>query len=358
MSERTSVITALGLTASLGHDLVTAAAAARAGLSRAAPLSVWIENLQTLDPEPVVGHPVDGLAEGFEGTGRLLRLAELGLLDLLRTADAEALRASHWLLALPETLPATPPPALSDADASPAPVPDPMPPRLDPERVRALIERVTGRAVAPQRFTAFVGRVGWVRAMGHAARLAEQGQACVVGAVDSLVDPAMLRGLNTHARLLTAGAAVGLQPGEAAVFALVRPARDGPGLARLGDGALGHEPDHLYSGRPALGRGLAQTVAGLPRPAGDIWPVADCNGEPFRSADWGHAVVRDDTLRASVGHTLYPATSVGDTGAASAAVGLAFVAHAFARGYAPAPTAWLLASDATAPRGVLTVSAP
>jgi 3-oxoacyl-[acyl-carrier-protein] synthase-1 len=352
-----ATLTGVGLVTSLGHDAVTAAAAARAGIVRPSLLPVWVENVETRDPEPVVGHAVEGLAAGFEGAGRLLRLAELALADLVRTTPAETLRAARWLVALPESLPSAPPPALSERDAPPAAAPAAGPPRLDPARLRALIERVTGAPVPESRFTAFDGRVGVIRALGHAQRLAEGGAACVVGALDSLVDRAAVEALHAHGRLMAGGAAVGLQPGEAAAFVVVEPEGARPALGRVGDGALGQEPDHQYSGRPALGRALATAAGQVPR-GGPVWPVSDCNGEPFRGADWGHAVVRDDLLRASVGHTLYPATSVGDTGAAGPAVGLVLALRAFARGYAPAPTALLTASDALGARGVLTVHAP
>jgi len=353
---RTPTVSALGMAASLGHDAVTACAAARAGISRAGPLPVWVPNVDTQDPEPVVGHAVDGLADGFEGTGRLLRLAELALSDLLRSTPAADLRSAHWLVALPESLPPSAPPGLLEPDA-PAAEPGDAAPRLAPERLRALITRATGAPVAPQRFAGFVGRVGWVRAMGHAARLAEQGTTCVVGVTDSLVDPPMLRALHAHGRLHVPGGSVGLIPGEASVWLVVGPDGRRAAQARVGAGALGVEPAHQYSGRPPLGRALADVVTRLGAGA-DAWPVTDCNGEPFRSGDWGHAVVRADALRASVGAAWYPATSVGDTGAASAAVGAAFAIRGFARGYAPASAALLLAADATAPRGALTVLAP
>ncbi len=356
-----ATLTAVGLVTSLGHDVVTAAAAARAGIVRPAPLATLVADPETNDPQPVTGHPVDGLADGFEGAARLLRLVELGLADLGRSAPAETLRRAHWLIALPEPLPTAPPLPLPDPDAEPEvdppEVPVPGPARLDAERVRAVAERVIGAPVPPSRFAAFEGRTGFVRALGHAQHLAERGTPCVVGAVDSLVDRDAVTALHEHARLLATTGGAGLEPGEASVFVVVEGDDAREPLGRIGAGALGDEPDHLYTGRPALGRGLARAVGSLPAgPA--VWPVSDCNGEPFRSAEWGHAVVADERLREGVGRTLYPATAVGDTGAASAGVGLALALRAFARGYAPAPSALLLAAEALGPRAVLTVDAP
>ena len=348
------VFTSIGLVTSLGHDAVTVAAAARAGIVRPAPLLVWVDNAETDDPEPVVGHPVDELADGFDGMGRLLRLAELGLMDLLTTTPPEVLKAAHWLVALPESLSLTPPPDLSDLDAPPVPQPEVSPQRLPPEHLRGLIERVTGVPLPPARLSVFDGRVGVIRALGHAQRLCEQGQICIVGAVDTLVDSEITRTLYAHGRLLSGGNGVGLQPGEAAAFVTLEPIGPRPALGRPGAGALG--PDHLYSGRPALGKGLAATAKQLPSREA-AWPLSDCNGEIHRSTEWGYAAIQNEVLRSSLDHATYPATSVGDTGAASPAVGLVLALRAFARGYAPTDTALLLAADALGPRGILTIHA-
>ena len=350
-------ITGLGLATSLGVDAVTACAAARAGLSRPAELPVQIASRETDDPEPVVGYPIS-LAAGFDGMGRLLRVLHLALADLASTAEPERVRQAHWLVALPEALPAEAPPELSDLDAPPRTATASVP-RIGTEAVQKAIETVAG-PLPPHRFAVFAGRVGFIEALGHASRLAEQGRTAVVGAFDSFVCSAVVGALHEHGRLRVPGAAVGLQPGEAGAFVVVEPERTGAVLGRLGGGALGTEPAHLYSGRPALGRALADVAdrALAHRSAGGLWPVPDANGEAFSGADWGQAVARNAGLRASVSEALYPATSVGDTGAASAAMGLAFVLRAFARGYAPAPTALLLASAATGARGALTVTAP
>lgn len=174
--------------------------------------------------------------------------------------------------------------------------------------------------------------------------------------MDTLVDSEITRTLYAHGRLLSGGNGVGLQPGEAAAFVTLEPIGPRPALGRPGAGALGHEPDHLYSGRPALGKGLAATAKQLPSREA-AWPLSDCNGEMHRSTEWGYAAIQNEVLRSSLDHATYPATSVGDTGAASPAVGLVLALRAFAQGYAPTDTALLLAADALGPRGILTIHA-
>ena len=220
-----------------------------------------------------------------------------------------------------------------------------------------LIEQRLGAPVPAAHVLSFAGRTGVIRALGHARRLCAQGEVCVVGTTDTLVDPDVLATLHAHGRLQVGG--VGLVPGEASAFVVVERGGGRPAdvLGRMGEGALAHESGHLYSGQPALGQGLAAAAAQLPSRE-PVWPLSDCNGEPFRSSEWGHAAVRDDVLRTSLDLATYPATAVGDTGAASTAVGLGLALRAFARGYAPRPTALLLAADALGGRGVLTIHAP
>lgn len=352
-----AVFTHVALVTSLGHDAATTAAAARAGIVRASTLPYLVDNVETKEPEPVTGHAVSGLAVGFEGRARLLRLAELALDDLLQHVSLATLRSAHWLIALPAPLPTTPPPDLSDPESPPPPPPAVGPPRLEVVQMHRLIEQRLGAPVPAAHVLSFAGRTGVIRALGHARRLCAQGEVCVVGTTDTLVDPDVLATLHAHGRLQVGG--VGLVPGEASAFVVVERGGGRPAdvLGRMGAGALAHEPGHLYSGQPALGQGLAAAAAQLPSRE-PVWPLSDCNGEPFRSSEWGHAAVRDDVLRTSLDLATYPATAVGDTGAASTAVGLGLALRAFARGYAPRPTALLLAADALGGRGVLTIHAP
>src|SRR5687767_8390419 len=91
------VVTGLGMVSGLGLDVATSCAAARAGLSGAGQLSFTLINPLTNDPEPVIGHQVP-LAVGFEGFGRLLRLAQLAVQDLRRTTDLHSLDAERCLI--------------------------------------------------------------------------------------------------------------------------------------------------------------------------------------------------------------------------------------------------------------------
>ena len=76
--------------------------------------------------------------------------------------------------------------------------------------------------------------------------------------------------------------------------------------------------------------------------SGDV--ISDLNGEYWRAQQWGTAQPR---LRSQMGaHPLHiPATSIGDTGAASGALGICYAAQLFAQRVACSRTALVLSSS-------------
>ncbi|MEM1125936.1 MAG: hypothetical protein AAGI71_04740 [Bacteroidota bacterium] len=345
-------ITALGLACSLGTDAVLACAAARAGLTRVRDLPFTVKDEETNEDEPVSGHPVPGLTAGFEGQGRLLRLMQLGLADLATRMPDDPLADAPYgcVLVLPDpplaedpayeiyaddraqTWPAEPLTQLVRACLS-SPGPDGLAPQV--QTVHRVGEAEGGVAAAFQRAAA------WIEA-GPCAR-------CIVGAVDSLVHPRALRSLQADDRLKTPDQPAGLMPGEASAFVLLERQVSTPPTGPLGiltQVHIGDEPNHRETGEPPLGRGLAEVLqaafedaAPSTGPDADVpWLLSDHNGEPYRAAELGHALMRlcASAPRYQQTEIWYPALHVGDTGLASGLVGLSLVLRAFARGYKPA----------------------
>src|SRR3954469_2360875 len=82
------VLTGLGMISSVGHDVVTACAAIRAGMARPAPLvGMGLLDLESGELVPVIGHPIRGATDGFYMVGRWVRLAQEAVEDLLRGAQ-------------------------------------------------------------------------------------------------------------------------------------------------------------------------------------------------------------------------------------------------------------------------------
>lgn len=175
--------------------------------------------------------------------------------------------------------------------------------------------------------------------------LASGKYACaVIGAVDTYLDDETLDWLLASKRLKTSTSTRGFLPGEAAAFIVIEPtrgamARKVPSIVALHGPATTMEQRSVYDDAPCQGVGLGdcirQTLAQAPnagKQTGLI--VCDLNGERYRSLEWGLAAPR-----ALAGVTLdpplaHPAESIGDTGAASAAINLCYAATALARGFA------------------------
>jgi 3-oxoacyl-[acyl-carrier-protein] synthase-1 len=350
VAQQPAAVTGLGASTSLG-DARTAAAAARARLARPAPLDA-LAFVEEDGAVPVVGHPVPAV-KGFQAEARLLSLALPALRSLLEAAALPAGEPVALLAALPDLA------ARAQASGSEPP------PRL------ALLERLArhaGLAVAPDLGQAFAeGAAGFAQAVSAALELLAQGRvaACVVGGVDSHCDDQGIDALAAAGRLKTDDNPVGLQPGEAAAFLLLERSSDArrrkaPVLAQVSGAAQAREP--RTGDRPPVGQGFQAALQGLARSSGalpgeGLFLVLDRNGEAWRAADWGNALVRLAKPLPAVASApdWDPAVSFGDTGAASGALGALLAARALSRGYAPGRCAVVLSSTESGGRGAVRI---
>lgn len=354
---RSISVAAAGMACSLGHDVVTACAAARAGLARPSPLPEFVIGAYG-EPEPVSGHVVTALTEGFHGDARLLRLLVAALQDAVARFPAIATAGGrlHVFVAFPasdrtglaleriedDSLLKE----LQDAAAAGRC-------RDELARTRQLVTRAWGMLGLPasglQVSTTVSGRSGVVELLQQAAEVLAAGQCelALVGGVDCMTGPEMLRWHSAQGRLKSPAQPVGLMPGEAAaLLLLVCPTlpnqgglgSDGP-AAKLCAVAQHDGPTSQWAHDAPRGEGLSAVVAQVyGERAAPPWLVADHNGEEFRAAEWGVAWVRlsarFEAFRAA--SIWLPAVSLGDCGVAAAAVALCIMVRAFERGYTPA----------------------
>jgi uncharacterized protein (TIGR02270 family) len=343
-------VTALGMVSSLGDSAVESCAAGRAGLLRIAPL----EDVPSWDEEgraavPLNGHCVAHHTCGFTGLGRMAALAVAALRDFCASAGPLDWGRTALHVALPSGRH-----------------------RLDAEGyVEDLRARLPAaiRAHVPETAAASI-RFGFGDACGFLDLLAEAQAAlarheidtCIVGGVDSLVEPAVLEDLAARNQLKSPQQPAKPIPGEAAAFLLVeRPPR----------GRTAQRPSQLFLGRPNVagtgkanasrGALLAQVMATAIAPLAEVpgYMLSSLNGDDRRAYEWGTALVRAQVPRALAGA---PASSAaqwfGELGAATGPVSLCMAARAHARGYSPANTGllWLANDDGT--RGALAVAGP
>lgn len=368
------VITGLGVQSSLG-GVTMACAASRAGITRLRELEDFPVLADDGSQENARGHPVLSVT-GFRGNARLLSLGWAALEDLLRQQPGiRKLQPDRTglLLCLPSLKSRQVPERTRTLhlqhfeDESLI-----IPPSSSPGG-RDLCARLTqlGRLSVPEANWADTcsGHAGLALMISFALeslrtyRLSQ----CLIGALDSLVEPAALEWLHGIRRLKLPDKPDGIIPGEAGVFILLErideaQRRGVDALATVTQATVAYEPHHLQSGRPSTAKAQAQAFSQVlemphaPLPA-EVWLLSDHNGETYRAHEWGCLLMRLGSQFPSVrvNATWLPAISFGDTGAASMALSACMAVRAFTRGYHPAPTALLSSSSDTGLRGAVRI---
>jgi len=351
----TSVIgvSGLGMVSSLGHSVVSSCAAARAGILRAFELKDGEDYNHVPGHEgTVTAHPIRHLTEGFSGLGRLVRLTLPSLEDLrnysrLSHADLQTagillnLSDGYFVNALLQR----------EADDTRAPTHDD-----EPIEGHALLQDECERLFFPRlcelakvhfhpryQKVFFGGSAGFASVLKIAFELlrTRRLERCIVGGVDSLVDPQALHALAELGVLKTSNHPVGLMPGEVAALLLLerRDAASKRGAqiqALLEDPGMESEDIHRFSGKPPQGAPLAKTISHTLLEMEGHSPgllIGNLNGDDWKAQEWGNALIR---LPRSIRDTRLwlPALAWGDTGAAVGAVSVCMAVRAFERGYA------------------------
>lgn len=336
----TLCITAAEAVTPLGFDAEQSFAAVRARANRFGdhPFHVsLVGDPDTQEPEPLVASLLPEIDPDIEGEARLLEMAIPAFKTLLSKSGLKRadLAKCGLLLSLP--------PAESSAG---------------PDLGTALLARLglgTLKVVQACR----TGHTGVATCLSKAATslIAGDAEYFFVAGLETYHSAARLDALDEAWRLKSQRALDGFIPGEAAVVFLVETlahasARKAKPLATLAGIGFGNEPKHRGSEALSTGDGLAtalKPVLALPRAkdAGGRWLLCDMNGESYRGAEWGLVRTRLGEFLDPMAGLTYPADCLGDTGAASGGVQIAYALHAFARGFAPADEAlvWNASED-------------
>lgn len=336
-------ITSLGMVSSAGRDVATACAAIRAGMSRPQDVdSLPLLDEDTCEESNLSAHPVLGFSEGFVLAGCWIRLALAALDDL---ADYGRLPSPEdhgfWQrTGLLVAVPVLPEKRFGEGGDDRV--------ALRESYLLPLVG-LWGRPLAP-------GALGLVEGGNAAALIAlKQASADLAGhvidraiilAADSYLDDLSLDWLRATRRLKTPDNPVGLAPGEAAACVLVERSDVARGRGARLEGlvraaAVGREPKAFVQGEMSLGETLAPLMRACIEQTGRPLPlrgqlIADLNGEPWRAQQLGAALTKTSAALAVAG-VACPATSLGDTGAASGAVALCCAIRALVRGYSAGP---------------------
>lgn len=358
------VITGVGMCSSLGNAAL-ACAVARTGMSMSRELPDFLVRDEDGAEEAAFGDPVRG-ADGFQGMARLLCLAWPALEDLLEMSDIRALppERTGLYLCLPDLA------SRRDEENS---APEPRAQRRSPgPSLCARLVQLGALALPKSEWNHLdEGQTGVVRAIAAASIKLRTGQwhRCLVGGVDSLLEPAALAWLLRTGRLKTPIKPDGLRPGEAGAFVLlerfdVARRRSAEILGVVAGAALTTDEPSAEHASHGQGAGLSEAVTRLLATADDamlpMWLISDHNGEHRRAEELGNAIARLSQRfpRLVGGPRWFPAMSFGDTGAASAAVAIAMATRSFARGYAGGSSAMVVASSDGGDRAALRIDRP
>lgn len=327
----------IGLVTSVGLTAAASAAAARAGIVRTRPIDGLAGGLDGDTETEVAGHPIRGLTNGFEQTGRWLQMTHAALHDL--AADTRtSIDAPEWETAA--LLPVLPHPerfGWPTADV----------PRIVEETFVDRLRQLTGiRAAFRQGWCSFGGN-GLISAvaLGRSILAERQAERLLVIAVDSLLDSISLRELVSQDRLKAAETPNGSMPGEGSACVVLDGLADDGGTSLLEtdvDGAT--EAPVLESDDPLLvanrrGIALAKLVDSWPdsvvRTSATLDAHPNLNGEEWRTHAWT-AFRQALRSRPRGGHwsEVLAASSFGDTGAASPLISVCLAECARRRGRA------------------------
>jgi 3-oxoacyl-[acyl-carrier-protein] synthase I len=205
-----------------------------------------------------------------------------------------------------------------------------------------------------------LGSAGFAALLARAATFSRD-VPVIVGAVDSFHEPARMKTLDRNFRLLSGRAGNGFIPSEAACFFLVAPmakrASESPPLAVVKFVATAEE-EQTY---PVVARALTKltTDPRLPRPV--PWVLSDANGEHHRVRKFTYTRMRNKDVfhhRPEQTRREHLHTEIGDVGAATAALSMAYATMGFSLGFAPARSALVLSASEGAARSLVFLEAP
>jgi len=328
------VVIGVGARTPVGFTAAGSAAAVRAGISVIEEHPYMIDRFG----EPMKVTRDFGVDVCLRGPARLVEIGLDAAREALAVLGGREVPAVSVLLATGEDRPGQP-----------------------PGHAAAVYAGLTERLAGPVR----IGRGDYL-ASGHAGGLlamlqardalrAGQAQLCLVGGVDSYLDPETLEWLDDNDTLHSEGNIYGFCPGEGAGFCLLstlatartlgcRP------LVELASIAAAYEENRIRTQTVCLGIGLGTSFRlAFEEAYPELGPVdrilCDMNGERYRANEYGFAVLRNRAHFRDAADFETPADCWGDLGAASGPLFVALVTEADARSYAKGPISLIWASS-------------
>jgi len=314
-------IIGLGAITSVGLNVAATAAAVRAGIDGFEEHPFMISQ----EGEPYILGMVPVVEPELFGTQRMLKLAvaaaEEALIPLKK--QISLMGTIITITGLPETRPGIP-------DGLELPIKD----NLSSHSNYSL----------KNFYTLQHGYSSGLMAMQHAKKILSNGECdfCLVGGVDSYIDPDMLDWIEENEQLHTPDNAWGFIPGEASGYCLLCTIETSQRLqlpikAFLGDSASYMEINKIKTETVCIGEGLTKAVKQVTEPLTDStkldYMICDMNGDAYRADEFGFMLARLSNRFKDPSNFLAPADCWGDIGAASGPLYVSLLSVAAEKSY-------------------------
>lgn len=349
-TDRPVYVQSVGLVCSLGLDIENAAAAWRAGLSRAGNFdSFTVKSGDDGSGVGVTAHEVPLLSHGFEGITRLQNLLQGAFEDLVQRLPEDIWnRRIGVILVLPSPRRRFITFNLLDDESERKISRESLEkvPELTPELLHPIFEKITASVRCNTLVLQSVvseGQTGFISAIAESKDLLNDNMydTILVGCVDSMLDENTLNWLESLNRLKTSECPVGLQPGEGAAFIALSMTRSESTILSIPTTIKLEEKFSYTAAEAPQGHALSACIEHClqTKPSSEeqkTWVVNDFNGEVYRAQDWGSTLARVRVNRTDFQDPLtwYPAIGIGDVGAAFPGIAIGFIEQSYRRGYA------------------------
>ncbi|WP_136619370.1 MULTISPECIES: hypothetical protein [Mesorhizobium] len=311
-----TTVTCISLVCPVGYTPASSAAAMRASISVFEELMYRDSNGQ-----PIRGARVDAIPLEKHGRSRLQALARLAVEQI----DEKAAALLPWG-EMPFIL------CTRDADMPGA--------RINGILAGLAIPDGTP-LVGSRTFQVAHGHISAFVAMEQARRLVNKGdvEACIIMAIDSLIDARSLNWLDSQMRLRTSEVTDGLIPGEAACILVVSKRLIVDGSLRLRGLGLAIEKATASNEEPFRADGLSAALKAALGEAGVqmhevAFRLSDVGGESYAFEELVLAQMRNMRKTRPEQPVWHAADCMGDCGLATGMIQFAWVEQAFRRGYA------------------------
>lgn len=345
------VISSIGMTCAVGHDVLTACASMRCGIVRPEmlPYSTVDEDLEDIF---VAGYPIEGYTDGFEGAARYGVIIQEVLADLIRQGSIDKYDEDFWKHA-GVIIGITP--VREGGDYTPD---------LDLNLLKTVINDYLPFVKEENIGFVLKGSASAQYAVILAENQIHQGllQRSLIICVDSLVGSNEINYFMNAGRLKMDDNVDGFIPGEAGAAIIVEPKalaieRSAKCFADISsvvtkETAFSHVEFERQEG--------ADLVSITIEAAGETIPeeiYIDLNGENWRAREWGNAYVKlHMTYKDMSIKTYTPAESLGDTGASHGLISVCAAIQAFERGYSQSSSALILSSPESGELGAMLIT--